>query len=291
MGKVMMSGVTRKASVPLALPDVGTSLGVCTWEEVRAISDAGQAANYFAVGDTMSIAIDGTVGVTTFSSLEVDAFIIGIDHNLIGIDNEIAIEGRGIHFQIGKIGGADACLVDSSYNSSASTSGSFIMNTSSSNTGGWEACHMRTTVLGSDGDPLNPAVNTLLAALPSDLRAVIKCVTKYTNNDGGGTGHDGVAEYVTATKDCLWLLSEFEVTGGISRASSSEEYHQAQYDYYKAGNSKVKYRHTATTTTAIWWLRSPAITNTTYFCDVNTNGSMGVKNANYSYGISPAFCV
>ena len=63
--------------------------------------------------------------------------------------------------------------------------------------------------------------------------------------------------YVTATTDYLFLLAEFEVFGTRYGANSAEQNFQLQYDYYKAGNSRVAYNHTAVSTAVWWWLRSP----------------------------------
>ena len=55
------------------------------------------------------------------------------------------------------------------------------------------------------------AVNQTDILLPSDLRAVLKPITKYTDNVGGGSG--SVQSNVTATTDYLPLLSMKEVFG------------------------------------------------------------------------------
>ena len=144
---------------------------------------------------------------------------------------------------------------------------------------------MRKTVLGSDASPASPRANTLLAALPSDLRAVMKSMTKYSDNTGGGSD---TASYVTATTDYLPLLSEFEYHGARSYANSAEKNYQAQYDYYKAGNSKVHYKHNATTTAANAWCRS---VNAGYssFCLVYANGNADATYANSSWALAPGF--
>ena len=108
-----------------------------------------------------------------------------------------------------------------------------------------------------------------MAALPADLRAVMKSTTKYTDNTGGGSDN---ASYVTATTDYLFLLAEFEVFGQRYGANSAEQNYQKQYDYYKAGNSRVAYNHTAVTTAVWWWLRSPNYNNSNTFRNVNTDG-------------------
>ena len=147
---------------------------------------------------------------------------------------------------------------------------------------------MRKTVLGSANSPTSPGTNTFLAALPSDLRAVMKSCTKYSDNTGGTSNN---ASAVTATTDYLWLLAEFEVFGARTYASQYEQNSQLQYDYYKAGNSRIKYRHNALTSTARWWLRSVRAGNTTYFCAVAADGSADHSHSGGSFGVSPGFCV
>lgn len=125
-----------------------------------------------------------------------------------------------------------------------------------------------------------------MAALPSDLRAVMQPVTKYTDNTGNASNSSG---NVTTTTDYLFDLSEFEVFGTRSYANQYEQNYQAQYDYYKAGNTKIANNHTAVTT-AVWWgLRSPYYTNTSGFVIVWTDGGNNDNDANSSGGLRPGF--
>lgn len=126
-----------------------------------------------------------------------------------------------------------------------------------------------------------------MAALPADLRAVMQPVTKYTDNTANGGGN--VQTYVTATTDYLFLLAEFEVFGTRSYANSYEQNYQAQYDYYKAGNSRVAYNHSAVSTAVWWWLRSPYYTSNGYFQIVYTDGSGNANHAPYCAGVRPGF--
>ena len=145
---------------------------------------------------------------------------------------------------------------------------------------------MRKTLLGNSGTPSNPPSNSLLAALPSDLRAVMKAVTKYSDNTGGGSD---TASYVTSTTDYLFLLSEFEYHGARTYANSAEQNYQAQYDYYKAGNSKIHYKHNATGTAANAWCRSVYSDGSDSFCLVGADGSAYYSNAYRSRGVAPGF--
>ena len=270
----------RTCSVSVTLPT--TSLNDNTWATIKEVSDAGQGENYWSVGDTKRITINGKVGNFTFSNLAIDTFIIGFNHNS-------SREGTNrIHFQIGKIGGKDVCLCDSQYGSGQSGNGYFNMNPNNSNSGGWNGSYMRKTLLGNSGTPSSPPANSMLAALPSDLRAVMKSVTKYSDNTGGSPDN---ASYVTSTTDYLFLLAEFEYHGARSYANSAEKNFQLQYSYYKAGNSKVKYKHGETGTAAGHWCRSVYVGNTNGFCRVSTGGSASTGNANGSWGAAPGFAV
>ncbi len=270
----------RTCSVSVTLPT--TSLNDNTWATIKEVSDAGQGENYWSVGDTKRITINGKVGNFTFSNLAIDAFIIGFNHNS-------SREGTNrIHFQIGKIGGKDVCLCDSQYGRSQSGNGYFNMNPNNSNSGGWNGSYMRKTLLGNSGTPSSPPANSMLAALPSDLRAVMKSVTKYSDNTGGSPDN---ASYVTSTTDYLFLLAEFEYHGARSYANSAEKNFQLQYSYYKAGNSKVKYKHGETGTAAYHWCRSVYVGGASTFCLVSTNGSASATNATGSWGAAPGFTV
>ena len=279
-----------------------------TWAEIRQVSDAGKGSEYWSVGDRKAVLVNGTVGTQAINQT-LYVYILGFNHNS-------AKEGNGIQFGTFKTalsGGTDVCLVDGSYNS-YKTDGSKIFNMNhwgNYNYGGWKACDLRYDILGSTNKaPVNygkaratsdtgydaptntatsPVANTLMAALPADLRAVMKPITKYTDNKGNSSD---VAANVTSSLDYLPLLAEQEIFGGNRTYSNQyEKNSQVQYAYYSAGNSKVKYRHSATGSTAYWWERSPCYSDSYYFCVVYTNGAASASTARYSFGLAPAFMV
>lgn len=236
---------------------------------IQKVAQMGMGANFWSVGDNVPIALNGTVAALEFTGETYYAFIIGFDHNE-------EIEGKGIHFQFGKTGdGKDIAFVDGSYGITGSTAG-FRMNTTNTNSGGWKDCVMRSTVC--------PA---FLVALPEEWQAIISDCTKYSDNTGGGTD---TASNVTATTDKIFLLAEFEVFGVRTGANSAEQNFQKQYDYYANGNSRVKYRHSAVSSTCSWWVRSVSASYATYFRNVHGGGS----NSYYAYssiGFAPGFKV
>ena len=274
-------GVTKTTTQAITVTTINTTLNSNSWATIKAVSDAGKGDNYWDVGDTKTITINGTVQGFTFSNLSIAAFIIGFDHNS-------SREGSNrIHFQIGKIANKLVGLCDSNYGNYVSSG--FCMNTEQTNRGGWSNSHMRKTVLGNSGAPSSSPANSLLAALPADLRAAMKSVSKYSDNTGGG--YD-TASYVTATTDWLFLLAEFEYHGSRRRyANSAEQNYQKQYDYYKAGNSKAHYRHDSTGTAVAAWTRSANVGNGGSFCLVNEDGTTAGINADYSWALAPGFVV
>lgn len=278
---------------PLPTPE---SLEQASWADIKRLSDADQGANYFAVGDTKSITLNGTVGTLEFNNYATYVYIIDFNHNS-------AVEGTGISFKFFKSGvpeGKDLALCDSHYDS-LSTDGSkwFNMNHSANtNAGGWQGCDLRYDILGSveakgqqnatSAAITNPVENTLMAALPSELRVVLKPVTKYTDNVGGGSG--SIEANVTATVDYLFLLAEKEIFGSISYANTNEGSHQSQYSYYVSA-SKIHYRHDNDASAVYVWERSPYASGSEYFCKVYDYGYSGNGYALFSIGLSPAFVV
>ena len=274
--------VTFKDSYSVALHFVSSVLNDNDWATIKAVSDKGEGANYWSIGDRKAVTLNGTVGKLSLSNVTTYAFIIGFNHNA-------SVEGANrIHFQFAKTalsGGKDVCFCDNDYLSQVSATGYFSMNASYTNSGGWDSSQMRTNICGTN---LSSYSGTIIAVIPAALRAVLKSVTKYTDNTGNKST---AASAVTATTDYFFLLSEYEVFGSISSANPNEASKQAQYAYYAAGNSKIKYNHSEITKAALWWLRSPAARNPNYFQLVYTSGDISFGNSNFSLGFAPGFCV
>lgn len=257
---------------------VSPTLNDNEWEVIKSVSDKGQGANYWSIGDRKEITLNGTVGTLMLSNYTTYVFIIGFNHNA-------SAEGENrIHFQLAKTalsGGTDVCLCDNSY---GDMNGGFRMNTNNTSSGGWKSSKMRTAICGTS---LSNYSGTIIAIIPAALRAVLKSATKYTNNIGKSTSADAI----TATTDYFFLLSEYEVFGAITTANSNESSKQAQYAYYSAGNKKIKYRHNSLIAAAFWWLRSPVKNYNGGFALVGAGGTTGEDYAGTSYGFAPGFCV
>ena len=140
------------------------------------------------------------------------------------------------------------------------------MNSSDTNSGGWKNSAMRTTHL--------PAI---LALMPKEVQNGIREVSKKASVGGASSKIETVS-------DKLFLLSEVEIFGSTRYSAAGEG---TQYDYYKAGNSKVKKRNGSA---ANWWERSPNANNSTGFCRVYSNGYVNAYDASFAAGVAFGFC-
>ena len=140
------------------------------------------------------------------------------------------------------------------------------MNSSDTNSGGWKNSAMRTTHL--------PAI---LALMPTEVQNGIREVSKKASVGGASSTIETVS-------DKLFLLSEVEIFGSTSYSAAGEG---TQYDYYKAGNSKVKKRNGSA---ADWWERSPYASGSTRFCLVVSNGNADYHYASIAGGVAFGFC-
>lgn len=172
--------------------------------------------------------------------------------DIIGFDHDEYTDGSGkapITFQM------HDCYVENK-----------AMNSSNTNAGGWASCSMRTTHLPN-----------ILSKMPTEVRSSIREVNKLTS-----AGNKSSA--ITTTADKLFLLSEVEIFGSTTSSVAGEG---TQYDYYKAGNSKVRKQNGSAVS---WWERSPYAAGSTYYCLVDRIGDTGGYSARGTYGVAFAFC-
>ena len=267
------------SSVSVAIPVYDGSLYRPTfndapWDFIKAAATSGKASSYWSVGDRKAVILNGTVGDKVFSNTTTYCYILGFDHNA-------SIESNGehtIHIGFGAeslTGDKYIAYCDSQYGSSVSTTGYFSMNSSNTNSGGWNSCQMKSTIC--------PAFKN---ALPTELKNNIRAVTKWQNNGNSTSGQSSSNE--------VWLLSEMEIFGSASYSSYTTN--QLQYDFYKgvtgwSAPSKIKYQDTSTSAAVGWWERSASQIDPIGFCAVNIEGSALYSMANASIGFAPCLCL
>lgn len=215
---------------------IGDNLNDTDWADIDICGRLGMAQQFFKVGDSKTVNIGGT-------NYEVQ--IIGFNH-----DDKVSGGKAAYSFQL-----VD-CLNQTQQ-----------MNTSNTNTGGW------------NGSAMRGRMSTYKSQLPAALRNVIKTVKKKSGTGGGSSS--GTQQ----TNDDLFLLSEIEIFGTTTYSVAGEG---TQYEWYKAGNSRIKKVNGSAN---FWWERSPCSGNTSNFCRVGSSGSAYYNSANASYGVSFGFCV
>ena len=156
------------------------------------------------------------------------------------------------------------------------------MNSSDTNSGGWNALAIRKTLNGTTYNSLS-------------INGNIKKVKK-----------DYIPKYNVAstqqTEDYLWLLSCGEIwnngyNGGVTKgyAIATEG---KQYKYYKINLGSTKYstsnnitKKPSASNSNWWWLRSPNYNSSNFFCRVSSNGFCNYYYASNSYGVAPGFSI
>lgn len=169
--------------------------------------------------------------------------------------------------------------------------GEHSMNSSDTNTGGWEASEMR-SYLNSEG----------LNLLPSDLKQKIVSVNKLTNN----VGQTRDVSSVTKTADQLWLFSFVELAGNVNQSDFSSDYgyvadifntegseyklfRDMNVDKFSSNSILVKNLNGQSND---WWERSPIPGSSNYFECVHSDGIPLLANyASDSFGVCPGFCI
>ncbi len=144
-----------------------------------------------------------------------------------------------------------------------------VMNTSCTNSGGWEAAPLRTW-----------CNTTYRDALPAGLKPIFKQF-KVTTANGTGSGS-------TVSIDYFSLFSEKEVFGTTSGADSTAESANTQLDYFKTPQNRVK---KVDGSTYFWWERSPHSRYSYKFCIVNDGGDARTSDADVRHGLAPFGCI
>lgn len=215
---------------------IGDNLNDTDWADIDICGRLGMAQQFFKVGDSKTVNIGGT-------NYEVQ--IIGFNH-----DDKVSGGKAAYSFQL-----VD-CLNQTQQ-----------MNTSNTNTGGW------------NGSAMRGRMSTYKSQLPAALRNVIKTVKKKSGTGGGSSSE------TQQTNDDLFLLSEIEIFGTTTYSVAGEG---TQYEWYKAGNSRIKKVNGSADG---WWERSPRSGTASGFCLVGSSGNATNNSAYGSYGVSFGFCV
>lgn len=142
------------------------------------------------------------------------------------------------------------------------------MNSSNTNTGGWNSSARRTWCNSVYKD-----------AIPSDFRTLFK---QHKNLSGTGGGSSSGTQQTT---DYFALPAEIEVFGSTKYSVAGEG---SQFKYYETSANRVKALGEGGTT-SYWWERSPY--RSSYFCLVSSTGRADFNSAFETFGLAPFGCI
>lgn len=137
------------------------------------------------------------------------------------------------------------------------------INAGGTNVGGWESCRIRVE-----------QIPKWLGYMPTEVQSAIREVTKLSTAGNASSN-------IVTTADTLFLLATKEVF------NSGDEL-GAQYEYYAAGNSKIKYDLSGTE--KYWWLRNASTSDSTKFHCVSKIGGSGSSGSGSLWAMCFAFC-
>ena len=226
-------------------------------------------ADYWSVGDMRTIHLDAmaATGVSESHVAQDQQFvIIGIEHD----DLETPINN---HTK------AAITVQPLRMLSNGTSAEPGYMNSSNTNSGGWEGCARRTW-----------CNSVFVNALPLAIKNLIKTVSKLNYKVYNSTN-------LTTTSDNAFLLSETEVFGSKTNSAGNTE--GTQYEYFKTTSNRTKYQGNATSQgSAYYWNERSPYWNERYpssasacFCMVDSDGSTDGSYASYDHGLCPAFCL
>ena len=254
----------------LSYTDTGLTAGTTYYYRAFAYNAKKKYQTAYRVASRTAVALNSNFASNTWE------MIIAVCHSgevpdtwVAGNSKTMTIDGTDYQFDIvGKnhdtyTAGGTAPLTFGLHDCYGTT---YPMNSSDINSTGWDNSEMRTKTLAA-----------ILAKMPENIRNGIRAVNKLTAASGSSST-------IKTASDKLFAFSEMEVYGSTTYSYAGEG---KQYDYYKAGNSKVK---KVGSTASWWWLRSPRASYSSIFCVVDTGGSVDSNDASYSDGVCFGFC-
>lgn len=284
-----------------------------SWSTIKAVSRMGRAADYWAIGDKKYLSFDGVLGSRNFKHSSSQGYSVQWTRSvkIIGINHNSEIEGNNlIHFMFGfdndDVSSYNNMINDPTYidavpPNNTGTQGYFCMKISKTAVGGWQDCYVRKDLLAKEPRTLNRNT-TIYSALSEKYNNSTKLidnlspVIKYSNNYQGNIPNDSELAG-TPTQEEFFICSAKEIDGKVTDESAYEAKYQKQYEYFKQGNAYYFFNFEygsggSSWTPGISWTRSVSIKTVGQFIAYDSKNSRRVRrDANYSLGIVPCFCV
>ena len=246
-----------KVTIEVFDPTIVTWAGGTDEEIVKMVqlADAGtiNLADYWAVGDERQVTLSAMEAIGVGES-HVEQTVTFVLMNAGGktLANATASGRTECNFIVGMKNG----LAEKGY-----------MNSSKTNSGGWEACARRTW-----------CNSVFRNAIPEALRDIFKQHLNITA--------DGSSTTTVTSTDYFALPAEKEVFGYLNYANTTAEANLTQFEYYTTKSNRIKQAGDGGSVTR-WWERSPRSTKSDAFCRVHTDGSADYTYASLAFLLAP----
>ena len=247
-----ISGSTKTKTLTIDVQKVRyvslRALNDLSWAQISILCTSGAISEVFALGDTKDVSLSG-IGTMTLQ-------IADFNHDYLS--SSTTASKAPVTFLCKNLLYSD-----------------YRMNSSSTNSGGFMSSALKST--------LN---STILNALPSDLRSIIKTCYKWY-----GTGN---ATQNGAWGGCkIWIPLEYEILGTTQFSPTGEKTtgNARQYPIFTDSDSRIKIRNNGTGSTSPYWLASPYQYGRDAFCRVAIDGIPYYNNAEISNGVCFGLCV
>ena len=245
--KVVITGVEPEK--------IGT-LDETSWKKIRQVILAGEASNYWKVGDTKTI--------TSKSGKAYTIRLVDLQDGRYKYSNGLGSSKAVFEFvECYDLNGTTGWKIDSSNDS----------------TGGWAECEMKTQTM-----------PTLLADLPDDMVAAMSEV-KVLSGIGGGSSSG-----TSSSDNKLFLHAQAELIRASLASTYLEESPLGQFDYYRLNDTdEARTKHIVDTinNVDVWLLRSPEYSTSKAWCAV-VRGNPGATIFNgigSPHPIAPIFAI
>ena len=140
------------------------------------------------------------------------------------------------------------------------------MNSSDTNSGGWNNCNMKKTVM-----------NNIYNSIPVEIRNHIKEVKTYANRGGDSSSSQACTDKV--------FLPGFKELGW----SDNYDGNQVKFPIFTDYDSRIKKLNNGSGSATSWWTRSPAYNSSGSFRVVYTDGGWSYYSAGDSRGVCVCF--
>ena len=144
------------------------------------------------------------------------------------------------------------------------------MNSSNTNTGGWNACKRRTW-----------CNEVFYRSLPEWMQAATRQVNVITAS--------GSSSSTATSADYCFLPAEKEVFGSNTYGNSTAESSLKQWTWYATGGNRIK-KCGANGSAYFWWERSPFSGDSDYFCCGGSGGGASYRGASGARLVAPSGC-